>query len=123
MDEARRHPVVAPFSYGAAMAKLRLGAPLIQRGSFAAAKRPPKTVDSHYNTPEHGEWRRKVIERAGHRCQAPGCTVAAPSRLYADHIVELRDGGAALDVDNGQALCASHHSAKTIAARTARLRG
>ena len=41
--------------------------------------------------------------------------------MFADHRVELRDGGAALDPDNGQCLCGSCHTRKTLAARSARI--
>jgi hypothetical protein len=42
-------------------------------------------------------------------------------RLCADHIVELKDGGAALDVANGQCLCVPCNTRKGIAARAKRL--
>ena len=33
--------------------------------------------------------------------------------VFADHIVEIKDGGSVLDVTNGQCLCYSHHTIKT----------
>lgn len=86
---------------------------------------PPKTVDPHYQTPEHREWSRKVIERAGGRCEDPECKGPhwKGQRLYADHKVELKDGGAPFDLANGMARCASSHTRKTArlrAERTAR---
>lgn len=84
------------------------------------ARPPAKTADPHYQTPEHRAWRAEVIRRAGGRCQEPGCGRREP-RMFADHVVELRDGGAALDPANGQCLCGSCHTRKTIAARTARM--
>lgn len=82
----------------------------------------PKEAAAHYQTPEHRAWAADVIRRAGGRCQWPGCTKGAPEhRMFADHITELSDGGAALDPANGQCLCGAHHSAKTAAARAARL--
>lgn len=83
---------------------------------------PPKAADPHYATPEHAAWRREVIRRSGGVCQWPGCAKPA-GRLFADHIVELRDGGAATDLANGQALCGAHHSAKTAGARAKRMQG
>jgi hypothetical protein len=47
--------------------------------------------------------------------------MAPYDRLYADHIVEIQDGGAILDPANGQMLCAKHHKIKTDAARAKRL--
>jgi hypothetical protein len=37
--------------------------------------------------------------------------------MYADHVTELKDGGALLDLSNGRCLCASHHELKTLAMR------
>lgn len=84
---------------------------------------PPraKRADPHYGTPEHRTWSAEVIRRAGARCQWPGCTKAAPDhRMVADHIREVRDGGALLDLTNGQCLCVQHNTLKGIAARRAR---
>ncbi|ABY30295.1 hypothetical protein Mext_1896 [Methylorubrum extorquens PA1] len=41
--------------------------------------------------------------------------------LYANQIVEPRDGGSALTPLKGQAHCPKHHSAKTAGARAARM--
>ena len=81
---------------------------------------PPKVADQHYRSAEHRDWSRAVIARAGGACQGCGAT---GGRLFADHTVELKDGGAATDLGNGQALCGSCHSAKTAAARRARHQG
>ncbi|MFG1205585.1 HNH endonuclease [Xanthobacter flavus] len=82
----------------------------------------PKSRAPVYGTPEHREWSAAVIKRAGGRCQAPGCTRALPEyRMYADHIREVRDDGAPLDLANGQCLCAVHHGAKTADQRRKRL--
>jgi len=86
--------------------------------------KPPSTQGSdlaHYRTPEHRAWREAVIARAGGRCELPGCG-RADGRMYADHIRELKDGGAPLDLANGQCLCPSHHSLKSARARKARMR-
>lgn len=89
---------------------------------------PEKRADPELLTPEHRAWRRQVLERAGHRCEwnegGLRCQKAAPQhRLFADHIRERSDGGAALDPRNGQCLCGQHHSLKTARARAARQRG
>ncbi len=86
---------------------------------------PPKTVAPIYQSAEFRAWRQAVIDRAGGRCEAmigdKRCWKAAPrNRMFADHIVELREGGAPFDVENGQCLCGAHHTAKTAAARAAR---
>ncbi len=78
---------------------------------------PPKVRDDHYGRPEHKAWAKAVIKRAGGCCQDCGAT---GKRLFADHIVELKDGGAKYDVDNGKALCGSCHVSKGYRARAAR---
>ncbi len=85
------------------------------------ARPPEKEADPHYLRPEHRAWREEVLRRAGWRCQHPGCG-RADCRLFADHIIELRDGGDPLDPANGQALCGSHHTLKTAAERAKRMR-
>lgn len=82
----------------------------------------PKQADPHYVSVEHRAWARAVIARAGGRCQWPGCNKAAPEhRMVADHIVELRDGGAPLALGNGQCLCVQHNTLKGAQARAARM--
>ncbi len=83
------------------------------------ARVPPKVALPWYLTPEHKAWSRAVIARAGGRCETQGC--GRGGRMFADHIVEIRDGGAKLDLGNGRALCGSCHGLKTSAARAARM--
>ena len=87
----------------------RLASPDLRRVSPA-----PKVAAPIYGTPEHRAWRTEVIRRAGGRCQVCG---VGGVRLFADHVVELRDGGAPFDPANGQALCGSHHTKKTAEIR------
>lgn len=87
-----------------------------------AALPPPKEADAIYKSPEHLRWRAEVFRRAGGRCQAEGCSRAdGETRMFADHIRELSDGGAPFDPDNGQLLCGRHHSLKTASERRRRL--
>ena len=90
------------------------------------ARHEPKRADPELLTPEHRAWRQAVMHRAGWRCEAVEngyrCTAAHPVRLFADHIAERKDGGAALDPDNGMALCGAHHARKTQAARAERFK-
>jgi 5-methylcytosine-specific restriction protein A len=85
-------------------------------------RQPPKVADPVYSSPEHIAWRDEVYRQAGRRCQWPGCGVRQP-RMFADHIVEIRDGGAALDPANGQCLCGRHHGLKTARERAKRYHG
>jgi 5-methylcytosine-specific restriction protein A len=84
-----------------------------------AVKPPPKKAAAIYHTSEYAVWREAVIANAGGMCQWPGCG-RAEQRMYADHIIELEDGGARFDVNNGQCLCGSHHTRKTLDARARR---
>lgn len=79
----------------------------------------PKVRADHYGSTDHAAWSRTVLASSGGSCQRCGATSA---KLYADHIEEIKDNPArALDVTNGQALCASCHGLKTHEARIARL--
>lgn len=104
------------------MARIGMLKPLLSTIDARSLRPMPKVAEAHYNTPAHREWRAAVIARANGHCQGKGC-IRTGVRLFADHIVELRDGGAPFDVTNGQALCGSCHTVKTVNARAARLRG
>lgn len=77
-----------------------------------------KVADAIYNSPEHKAWALAVKERARWACEDCG----SRGRLYADHIVELQDGGLPFDVNNGAARCASCHQLKTARERAKRAR-
>jgi 5-methylcytosine-specific restriction enzyme A len=88
----------------------------------------PRWRDPFYETVAYRQWRRLVLERAGGQCQhvdgfGHRCSNQSPtSRMYAHHIVEVKDGGALLDPSNGEALCHAHHEQKSALARARRLR-
>jgi 5-methylcytosine-specific restriction protein A len=110
------------------MAGIRTLAPLVPRSSGLTVQPEPKVVDPYYLTEEHRAWREQVVRNAGYRCQwvenGRRCTKAAPlHRMFADHVKERRDGGAALDPANGQCLCGRHHSIKTAMLRGRRAHG
>jgi 5-methylcytosine-specific restriction enzyme A len=100
--------------------------PLRVRTADTRAVRPPaKTADPFYLS---SEWRALVaqlIRERGRRCETRGChrshdADGKPIRIFGDHIVERRDGGAPLDPRNIRLLCGSCHTAKTAQARAAR---
>ena len=100
-------------------------APRIAAMAHSRVKPAPKRADPLYSTPEYLAWREQVIVRAGRRCEAidngQRCTKAEPyNRMFADHIVEVRDDGARFDIANGQCLCGAHHTLKTVAERAKR---
>jgi 5-methylcytosine-specific restriction protein A len=79
---------------------------------------PPKEVDPRYLSLEHRSWRSAVLARGGYRCERCGCRAG---RLFADHIVEIKDDPSrAFDLTNGQVLCGSCHTTKTVRERDKR---
>ncbi len=108
------------------MSKLKVMRVGLRTMDTRTVKPPPKRADTELLTADHRQWRETVLQRAGYRCQwveqGRRCDRAAPQhRMFADHIVERRDGGAPLDPQNGQCLCGRHHTLKTTATRGARL--
>ena len=105
------------------MAKLRIAAPRLSAADNGRVKQSPKRGDPFYDLPEWRKLVARIIAKRGRICEDPACPAAHSNtmRVYADHIVELRDGGAPLDERNVQLLCASAHGRKTIAARAKRM--
>lgn len=99
--------------------------PRVQMATPRIVARPPK-FDDYYSSAEHRAWRRAVCQRAGWQCEAiengRRCDKSAANgdRMFADHVVERRDGGA--DLGEGRCLCGSHHTSKTIEERGKRMR-
>jgi len=107
------------------MVRIRTPSPLVPRGDGRTVAVPPKRADPFYQSDEHLQFRQAVLTRAGHRCEwienGQRCSKAAPQhRLFANHIVERRDGGAELDPANGNCLCGRHHSLWTARERAKR---
>lgn len=89
---------------------------------------PPKQADSHYLDPAHRAWANDVCERDRWRCQwieadDQQCQASRDRGdvMVADHIIEIKDGGARLDRRNGQCLCTRHNTIKGLQARAKRL--
>lgn len=106
--------------------KVKLAPPRLKAADSRHVTPPPKRALPIYSDPRYRDWRRVVIARSDGKCQDPQHDPARPravTPLYADHVHELRDGGAPFDPANGMARCASCHKRKTDAARARRLRG
>lgn len=110
------------------MSRLRTLGPRVATLDTRKAKPLPKQTDPHYGTSEHEAWAKQVKRRAGYRCEHLEAGVrcersaARGDRIYADHRIEIRDAPSrALDLDNGWALCAVHHTKKTIDERRVRM--
>lgn len=103
------------------MGRLKSVAPML--GAVGARVAPPvKLVDPFY---ESREWRAlagAVKRQRRYVCEACGFDGRAqPWRIHADHVVEIRDGGARLDPLNVQLLCHACHNGKTAKAKAQRL--
>jgi 5-methylcytosine-specific restriction protein A len=102
--------------------KLRLAKPILAAAP-PSVKTVPKHTNAFYLTPE---WRRLVgdlVHQRGRRCEKCGQLRdqdGRPIRVFGDHVIELRDGGALLDPSNVQLLCGSCHAKKSIAERIKR---
>jgi hypothetical protein len=84
---------------------------------------PPKEVDPFYAS---REWRAlvdKIKRERGDVCEDPHCKGphSRGQRIYADHIVEIKDGGAKLKATGILLRCARSHSLKTARERAARM--
>jgi hypothetical protein len=82
---------------------------------------PAKVADAFYTSSEWRAFIAEIIAERGRRCEDPRCQRATPpTRVFGDHIVELRDGGAPLDKRNVMLRCGSCHTRKTAEARAIR---
>lgn len=96
------------------------------RRVVAGTGRSDKRSDPFYHTREYKQWREVVIALSGGRCQDPAHEPARPREgitLFADHVVELKDGGAPYDPFNGMARCGACHTTKTLGERARRMQG
>lgn len=80
----------------------------------------PKKVAPFYNSAEWSRLSAEIRAERRSKCEAKGC--GHVGYVIADHIKEIRDGGAELDKANVQLLCARCHGRKTEEAKRARLR-
>jgi 5-methylcytosine-specific restriction protein A len=88
----------------------------MEHGNSGRARPKPTLV--FYGSAEWKSLIREIIARRGRQCEDPACKTpnrARGKRVYGDHIVELKDGGAPLEEANIMLRCASCHSTKTHA--------
>jgi len=78
----------------------------------------PKVADPFYQSKEWRALVARIKRERGAWCERCGSS----NRVIADHIRERKDGGADLDANNIELLCAPHHAAKTAEARARRAR-
>ena len=91
---------------------------------------PEKKAAPFYLTPEWRALMDSIIaqrfgSRANARCEDPECKRPHRRgiRIFGDHVVEVKDGGALLDPRNILCRCGSCHTRKTAEVRSARLKG
>src|SRR5216683_2297763 len=83
--------------------KMKSLAPRLKSADTRRVKPPPaKVPDPFYSSPEWRALVAAVIAERGRSCERCG---AEPSRIFGDHIVEMKDGGAPLDKRNVMLLC------------------
>lgn len=81
---------------------------------------PPKVADPFYHSPEWLALLDEIYRERGRCCEDCGATRV---RLFGDHIVEIKDGGARLDKRNVRIRCGRCHARKTAMVRGQRARG
>ena len=112
--------------------RLRAAGPKLKPSDRAKVRMPDKIADPFYLS---AEWRafveRLKVERFGSpqnaRCQDRQCKYpdrrGSSVRLFGDHVVEIKDGGAKLDPRNVLFRCGSCHTRVTAQRRASRLFG
>jgi len=85
--------------------------------------RSTKPTLPFYKTQEWVQLVARVVRTRGRRCENPDCKRdGILTRIFADHIIEIKDGGALLDESNIEILCGSCHTTKTLQMRKERSR-
>ena len=95
---------------------------LVEADGYCAEHKPKPALrerDPFYHTNRwrrYSEWFRAKYPVCAH-CLQKGITTPAD---VVDHIIELKDGGAQLRVENTESLCHAHHNAKSLKERMKR---
>lgn len=87
--------------------------------------KPSRGDPSPYADPKWVEFRKELIKQRGRICEDPEHNpyqLSPSGQIYADHIVELKDGGAMFDPANVMLRCPSCHVRKTYRERGKRAR-
>ena len=99
------------------MAKLDMARPRVETADLRKVLPPVKTAEPFYSSAAWIALRDRTRVESGNRCQHCGRT---NTRIFVDHVIEIKDGGAPLDRRNTQALCGACHTLKTNKARASR---
>ncbi len=107
------------------IATLRTLGPLVPPSDGRIARPEPKRADPFYQSREWRELLARIVAARGRRCEDPAHDPRYPRdgiRIFGDHVRELRDGGAPLDVANILLRCGACHARKTVDERAERAR-
>ncbi|NDD85542.1 hypothetical protein EBZ38_14875 [bacterium] len=75
----------------------------------------PNAAQRGYCSRQHKAWRLAVLERDNWQCRSCGRVCASKRQAHADHVIAVvKRPDLRYDVGNGQCLCASCHSRKTV---------
>lgn len=74
----------------------------------------PNAAARGYCDARHRSWRLAVLVAASWQCARCAKICSRKGEAHADHVVPISQGGARYDVANGQCLCSSCHSKKTV---------
>ena len=104
------------------MRRLKSLPPQVAKLDTRTAPLPPKESDPFYLSREWRALVAKIKRERGDVCEDPHCKGphSRGQRIYADHVVEIQDGGAKLDASNVLLRCARSHSLKTARERNKR---
>jgi 5-methylcytosine-specific restriction enzyme A len=86
---------------------------------------PVKLADPFYLSAEWRVFAKAIKSQRGYACEAEGCGFDGRGRewlIHADHVIEIRDGGARLDPLNVMLRCQGCHNRKTAAEAARRAR-
>lgn len=97
--------------------RLKTLGPRLKTFDTRSVRPPEKVVESFYASAEWKEISRAIRERDRYKCVKCG---NKDGRLYVDHIIERKDGGADFDHENLETLCAPCHGLKTTGERVKR---
>jgi 5-methylcytosine-specific restriction protein A len=84
-------------------------------------RRREKQTDPFYRTYRWRRFAEHIVNKRGRRCERCGVIPPIDKRVFVDHIIELRDGGAPFDEDNVEVLDGSCHTTKTLYLRGERM--
>ena len=111
--------------------RLRTRSTKLRQPARSKLRLPEKRVDPFYQSPEWrtfiaaviAERKPALLARQGHLCEDRDChAVHSPRmRIFGDHVIEMRDGGAPFDKRNIMLRCGSSHTRKTAAERRRRM--